>query len=100
MDATSIKTGYVNAILQKIEIGPIVIFAVPGEYFLELANEVIKAHKKIDPTKQYFIIELANDSIGYLYTIDAYIKGGYESSFSLTPLAGRYITMQLKSWIN
>lgn len=92
--------GKVVSIIQLIQLGDILIGTVPGEYFLQLAKEVIVEAKKLFPNKKSFIIELANDSIGYLYTINAYRKGGYESSFSIIPLGGRYITMKLKQMIH
>ncbi|MHA1147685.1 MAG: neutral/alkaline non-lysosomal ceramidase N-terminal domain-containing protein [Promethearchaeota archaeon] len=91
--------GNVITKVQLISLGDALIGTVPGEYFLQLGKEVIAEAKNIFPHKKIFIIELANDSIGYLYTIDAYRKGGYESSFSIIPLGGRFITMKLKQMV-
>ena len=91
--------GDVISKLQLISLGDTLIGTVPGEYFLQLGKEVIAKANEIYPNKSTFLIELANDSIGYLYTIDAYRKGGYESSFSIIPLGGRFITMKLKQMI-
>ncbi len=91
--------GTVKTPIQIINIGDILIATVPGEYFLELGNEVINHARTVFPSKIAFMIELANDSIGYLYTIKAYMEGGYESAFSVIPLGGRFITMKLKKLI-
>ncbi|MGV9173105.1 MAG: hypothetical protein ACOC35_11120, partial [Promethearchaeia archaeon] len=87
---------HVESVIQIIQFGDVIIATAPGEYFLELGNEVRDYIKKNCPSSKPFIIELANDSIGYLYTIEAYREGGYESAFSIIPLGGRYITMELK----
>jgi hypothetical protein len=99
LDKLQIKS-HIQSIIQVIKIGEIVIGTAPGEYFLELGNEVREYAQNLYPTSIPFIIELANDSIGYLYTVDAYREGGYESSFSITPLGGGYITFKLKRLIN
>ncbi|MFO8018344.1 MAG: neutral/alkaline non-lysosomal ceramidase N-terminal domain-containing protein [Promethearchaeia archaeon] len=91
---------HVQSVIQVIQLGDIIIGTVPGEYFLELGNEVREYIKNLNPSSKPFIIELANDSIGYLYTIDAYREGGYESSFSIIPLGGRYVTLRLKKISN
>jgi hypothetical protein len=90
---------YILTTFQVIKIGDIIIGTAPGEYFMKLGNEVINYSNSINPSKITFIIELVNDSIGYIYTIGAYLKGGYESSLSITPFAGRILTMKLKQII-
>jgi len=90
---------YIHTFFQVIKIGDIIIGTAPGEYYLKLGKEVMNYISSIDPSKIPFIIELANDSIGYLYTIEAYMIGGYESSLSIAPLAGRILTMKLKEAI-
>ncbi len=90
---------YVETSLQVIIFGEFLIIAVPGEYFLELGNELLHYSNHLFPTKKTFIVELANDSIGYLYTIQAYLEGGYESSFSITPLGGRFLTVKIKQML-
>ncbi len=95
----SIHKGYVPTHLQLIDLGACLTCNVPGEYFLELGNEVISHAQSFFPDKKIFVIELANDQVGYIYTIEAYLEGGYESSFSITPLGGRFITMKFKQLI-
>lgn len=100
IDNTDIELGaHVNSILQVLNIGDVVISTAPGEYFLELGNEVNQYAKSIFPTKIPFMVELANDSIGYLTTIEAYMKGGYETLLSIIPLGGRFIAMKLKEML-
>ncbi|MHA1292919.1 MAG: hypothetical protein ACTSQJ_09655 [Promethearchaeota archaeon] len=90
---------YIETIVQIINIGNVIIATIPGEYFMELGNEIIDYTKSVFPSNICFIVELSNDSIGYLYTIEAYLEGGYESAFSIIPLGGRFITMKLKQFI-
>lgn len=94
------KQGSVQSQVQLINLSKILILTSPGEYFLELGNEVIEYGKVLFPNKTIFVVELANDSIGYLYTVEAYLEGGYESSFSIIPLGGRFITMKLKKLLS
>jgi neutral ceramidase len=72
----------------------IAICSAPGEYFLELGEEVLKIAREITPNS--FVVELANDSIGYIYPISEFFVGGYEPLISLAPMAGEIITMNLK----
>lgn len=100
IDDSNLKSNpFVKTVVQVAEIGDFILATAPGEYFLELGNKVVQYAKALYPTKNSFIIELANDSIGYLYTIEAYIKGGYESAFSIIPLAGTQITVKLKHYL-
>ncbi len=94
-----VEQGFVETFLQRIDLGPCSIYTAPGEYFLELAKEVLTENQKNSGRSDRiaFVIELANDSIGYLYTMQAFVEGGYESSFSLIPLGGRLITIALKN---
>ncbi len=99
LSTETIQKGFIEAPLQWFQIGYLMVFSVPGEYFLKLAKEVLEETSRKFPDKKGMIVELANDSVGYLYSLEAYIEGGYESSFSLTPLGGRYITLMLKKGI-
>ncbi len=91
--------GHVNSIIQVLNIGNVIITTTPGEFFIELGNEVNRYAKSLFPSKIPLMVELANDSIGYLVTIKAYMKGGYETAFSVAPLGGRFIAMKLKKMI-
>ncbi len=101
IEASSLKKDRtISTSLQAAEIGDFVFVTAPGEYFLELGNGVILYANNLFPDKKSFVIELANDSIGYLYTIEAYLKVGYESTFSIIPLGGIYVTIKLKKLLS
>lgn len=99
LSADRLKDKVIEAYIQVIDLDGCIIYTIPGEFFLKLGNEIMEHSKKLIPTKKTFLIELANNSIGYLYTIDAFVEGGYESEFSMTPMAGRYLTMKIKKLI-
>jgi hypothetical protein len=56
---------------------------LPGEMFVELGLEI----KKRSPFAHTILIELANDSFGYIPTKRAYEEGNYEPTNS-TVLSG------------
>jgi hypothetical protein len=61
---------------------------IPGELFVELGKDI----KKRSPFPYTFIVELANDSIGYIPTRAAYEQGSYEPTSSrMAPGAGEAI---------
>ncbi|MBD3351553.1 MAG: hypothetical protein GF364_08705 [Candidatus Lokiarchaeota archaeon] len=95
----NLPDGYVEAYLQAITIGELNIYTIPGEFFLKLGQEIMEYSNHRFPDKKSCLIELANNSVGYLYTVEAFVEGGYESGFSLTPLGGRYLTMKFKQFI-
>ena len=64
--------------VQALRIGDIALVGVPGEFFVELGLEI----KKRSPFAQTMVLELANDSIGYLPTRRAFKEGGYEPQAS------------------
>jgi hypothetical protein len=61
---------------QAIRIGDAVFCSAPGEYFVEWGLEI----KKWSPFEYTFIAELANDSVGYIPTWEAFRRGGYEAT--------------------
>jgi neutral ceramidase len=64
------------------------IVGLPGEIFVEHGLAI----KKASPFKNTFIIELCNDSIGYVPTRKAYEEGGYEPTNSgLKPGGGEML---------
>lgn len=64
----------VDAEIQLIGIGDVVIVGVPGEYFVELGLQV----KAQVPARQVLLCGFANHNIGYIPARRAYPHGGYE----------------------
>ncbi|MEW6359109.1 MAG: hypothetical protein AB1696_22435 [Planctomycetota bacterium] len=62
---------YVSA----MRIGDLAIVGLPGEIFAEIGLGI----KKRSPFKRTFVVELANDWIGYIPTKRAFEGGGYET---------------------
>jgi len=78
----------VSAEIQVLAVGPVAFVGVPGELFVELGRKI----KEASPFRRTFIVELANDSIGYIPTAEAYAQGSYEpTSTRLAPGAGEKI---------
>jgi hypothetical protein len=61
--------------VQAMRIGELALVAWPGEMFCQLGLEV----KEHSPAAATFIVELANDYIGYVPTVTAFQQGGYET---------------------
>lgn len=75
--------------IQVIAIGSVAFVGVPGELFVEFGLEIQQA----SPFAHTIIVELANDSIGYIPTRVAFEQGGYEPTTSrLLPSGGELIT--------
>ena len=74
--------------VQAIRVGDTAFVGVPGEYFVEYGLSI----KEWSPFEQTFVGELANDSFGYIPTLDAFHPGTYETmpilSATLEPSAG------------
>ena len=62
---------YVNA----MRIGDVAIVGLPGEIFVEVGLEI----KEKSPFRHTFVVELANDWIGYIPTKRGFEGGGYET---------------------
>jgi neutral ceramidase len=65
--------------VQALRIGDLALVSAPGELFVELGLEI----KQRSPFGQTTIVELANDSVGYLPTRRAFEEGAYEPEASL-----------------
>jgi len=63
--------------IQAFKIGDNGLIALPGEIFVEIGMNI----KKQSSLKYTFICELANDSIGYVPTEEAFKESGYEVEF-------------------
>jgi hypothetical protein len=64
--------------ITAVRMGPIALVSMPGELFVEIGMSI----KKSSPFRYTAIVELANGSLAYLPTAEAYKNGGYEIDFS------------------
>jgi hypothetical protein len=77
-----------TTVVQALRIGDLAIVGAPGEFFVELGLEI----KRRSPFAQTMVIELANDSLGYIPTMRAFEEGAYEpNSSSYAPGFGEEI---------
>jgi hypothetical protein len=60
--------------IQVFRLGDAGLVSFPGEFFVEIGLEV----KRRSPFQTTFCLGLANDSVGYVPTQEAYPEGGYE----------------------
>jgi neutral ceramidase len=65
--------------VQALRVGDLALVSAPGELLVELGLEI----KRRSPFGLTLILELANDSVGYLPTCRAYEEGAYEPEASL-----------------
>ena len=80
--------------LQCIAVGDLAIVGIPGEPFTELGRAIRDA----SPLVHTFIVELANDSVGYLPHREAFDEGAYEvESSRFTPDVGDRIVSEATS---
>lgn len=82
--AQATKAGRVSTEVQVITVGPVAFVGVPGELFVELGLAIQQA----SPFPHTFIIEQANDSIGYIPTKAAFEQGGYEPNAAVIAPGG------------
>ncbi len=74
--------------VQALRIGDLALVGVPGELLVRLGLDI----KKRSPFGHTMVLELANDSVGYLPDEQAYKEGGYEPEAALfTPGSGERI---------
>ena len=64
--------------VQVIAINDLAIVTLPGEMFVEIGLEI----KRQSPFNYTFVVELANDYVGYVPTAKAFGEGGYETMFA------------------
>lgn len=87
-DLGRLQAQTLSAEVQALRIGDLGIAAFPGELFVELGLSL----KARSPYSSTLVVELANDSIGYIPTRKAYDEGGYEvTSTVLAPGAGEML---------
>ena len=86
--------------VQVMRFGEMMIVGLPGEIFTKWGMEI----KHWSPTPWTIVVELANDSLGYIPTTDQAMRGGYGAkpilSRRLIADAGRQITdwVQVAMW--
>jgi hypothetical protein len=86
--------------VQVMRFGDLMIVGLPGEVFTEWGLEI----KRWSPAPWTIIVELANDSLGYIPSTDQAMRGGYGAkpilSRRLIADAGRQITdwVQVAMW--
>ncbi|NVM52207.1 MAG: hypothetical protein HWN66_00800 [Candidatus Helarchaeota archaeon] len=85
-----------EAEIHVLKLNDIAIVGIPGEVFSELGNRILAKSK----VKKTIIAELANGSIGYLYPLEDYKKGGYEMFLSLDVTGGTYLTNKAIKLLN
>ncbi len=71
--------------VQAIVIGDVALVGVPAEFFTTLGQEI----KRKSPYRHTFILELANDYVGYVGDDEAYDLGGYQVWTGLHSFAER-----------
>ena len=78
-----------QAEIQVLRVGQTAWVALPGEFFVEYGLEI----KRRSPARITFVVGLANGSLGYVPTEEAFAQGGYEPTpwrySRLAPEAGR-----------
>ena len=86
-----VKDNHISTYVQAIAIGDTAFVSVPGEMFVELGLEI----KNKSPFERTFVVELANDYVGYIPTRVAFEEGGYETlnarSSRVAPEAGELV---------
>ena len=77
-----------DTVVQALRIGDLGVASAPGEFFVELGLAI----KQRSPFGQTLVVELGNDSVGYIPTARAFEEGAYEpESSSYTPGFGEEI---------
>ncbi len=86
--------------VQAMRLGPIGLAAIPGEIFVHWGLTI----KKWSPAPYTMVVELANDTFGYIPTIEQAQRGGYGAmpvlSRQLESSAGRIVSDELLRMLN
>ncbi len=82
--------------IHGIKLNDYIIIGIPGEVFSELGKRIITKPK----IKDSFVVELANGSVGYLFPLNDYKKGGYEMFLSINPIGGTFLTNKAINLVN
>jgi len=90
----------VTTSVQVLAVNDTAFVGVPGELFVELGREI----KERSPFEHTYIVELANDYVGYIPTRAAFDEGGYEvldaRSSKVGPEAGEIVVEECVRLLN
>ncbi len=78
LDFVENKKDHYSVPLQVIRMNTIILFAIPGEPFVEIGLRLIKAAKERYGYKIAFPVALANGYFGYIPLAENFPRGGYE----------------------
>ena len=84
------RTDTLRTFIQAIRVGDAVLAGIPGEQFVQDGLGI----KEQSPCPNTFVVNLANDTIGYIPTRKAYDEGGYQTwigACNIAPEAGEMI---------
>lgn len=91
------KKSDINAEVQVLTFGQLAFVGVPGELFVEMGKQIIKE----SPFSDTFILEHANQDIGYIPTKEAFEQGAYEpTSAVFAPGGGERIMKEALALLN
>jgi hypothetical protein len=86
-----------DAEVQVLTIGDVAFVGIPGELFSELGMEVIEK----SPFPDTYIVQLANQNIGYIPTKRAFEEGAYEPTCAtIAPGGGELIVQEALHLLN
>ena len=90
----------VGTSVQVLAIGDTAFVGTPGELFVELGRAI----KEASPFPHTYVVELANDYVGYIPTRAAFDEGGYEvldaRSSKVGPGAGEIVVAECVKLLN
>lgn len=91
------KVASFKAEVQVLTVGPVAFVGIPGEMFAEHGMEIIRR----SPFPNTYILELANQNIGYIPTKKAFEEGGYEPTCAaIAPGGGEIIVEEALALLN
>lgn len=68
------KGRFLHTEVQSISLGQLMLLSAPGELFSEVARRI----RKSSPVPHTYVVEHANDAVGYIFSDEAALQGGYE----------------------
>ena len=97
---SSLREEEIKTFIHTLAIDDVAFSGIPGELFCELGLLI----KDASPYKYNFVVELANDYIGYIPTSEAFKQGGYETwlttSSRVSPRSGERIVQEILAMLN